>query len=443
MTSQTASDPNTVAYCQNCGRPLTAEERRLVSGAVYCEPCLAERLASAAPPPPGAGYTYTGATPTGAVPFPPRPGAPNPALAAMLGFIPGVGAMYNGQYAKGVVHLVVFAILVSLADQHGIFGILVAGWVFYQPFEAYHTARARRDGLPLPNPFGLNDIGERLGFGKSWPVPPVGSSTQQSPVPPSAAGPSDSSDPSDRSGPSGPFASPSPAYAWDPRSAPSQAEAPRPAEGSARASYAPPGYNSASYTSYNNVPPAPPYTGYSDGPTPEPFVAPRNNVPAGALWLIGLGVLFLIGNAGIFHGFPVHHLLPFLLMGGGLWLFLHKMRSTGESVTDDGSPHYRRRLFSALRGSVWIMLTGVLFFLDSFRILSWGRSWPLWIILAGVMTFLQRTVPPAFYRAPGPYPSPGPYAYGPTSPPPTPAASDPVPEPSTTAAPHDPEGRQI
>ena len=35
-------------------------------------------------------------------------------------------------------------------------------------FEAYHTATARRDGLPLPNAFGFNDVGERLGFGKTW-----------------------------------------------------------------------------------------------------------------------------------------------------------------------------------------------------------------------------------------------------------------------------------
>ena len=77
--------------------------------------------------------------------------------------------MYNGQYAKGVVHLIVFAILVSLANENGIFGLFIAGWVCYQVIEAHHTARARRDGTPLPNPFGLNDLGERLGFGKAWP----------------------------------------------------------------------------------------------------------------------------------------------------------------------------------------------------------------------------------------------------------------------------------
>ncbi|HEY3645339.1 MAG TPA: hypothetical protein VGM16_08380, partial [Gammaproteobacteria bacterium] len=95
---------------------------------------------------------------------------PNPGLAALLGLIPGVGAMYNEQYAKGVVHLIVFVILVSLAsDVNGVFGLLVAGWIFYMAIEAHHTARAKREGTPLPNPFGLNDIGERFGFGKAWP----------------------------------------------------------------------------------------------------------------------------------------------------------------------------------------------------------------------------------------------------------------------------------
>src|ERR1700758_2808767 len=89
--------------------------------------------------------------------------------------------MYNGQYAKGVAHLVIFAILDSLAHNvHDIFGLLVAGWIFYQVFDAYHTAKARRDGTPLPNPFGLNDIGDRMGFGRNWPgsaARPVTSST--------------------------------------------------------------------------------------------------------------------------------------------------------------------------------------------------------------------------------------------------------------------------
>ena len=41
-------------------------------------------------------------------------GTPNPAAAAVLGLIPGVGAMYNGQFFKGLIHVVIFAVLVSI-----------------------------------------------------------------------------------------------------------------------------------------------------------------------------------------------------------------------------------------------------------------------------------------------------------------------------------------
>src|SRR5271163_2741885 len=168
------------AFCQNCGKPLCQECTRVVGSAVFCEPCLAAKLAgTGAPAGPAADNSGFAAGPDAfGVRYNPTPGAPNPGLAALLGLIPGVGAMYNGQYAKGVVHLIVFAILVSLADEHGIFGLFIAGWMCYQVIEAYHTAKARRDDTPLPNPFGLNDLGERLGFGKSWPgashsVPPA------------------------------------------------------------------------------------------------------------------------------------------------------------------------------------------------------------------------------------------------------------------------------
>ena len=40
------------------------------------------------------------------------------AIALFLGFIPGVGAIYNGQYAKGLVHAVVFGLI-------GVFLVLI------------------------------------------------------------------------------------------------------------------------------------------------------------------------------------------------------------------------------------------------------------------------------------------------------------------------------
>ena len=145
-------DREAAAFCQHCGKPVCSECVRNVGSSIFCEPCLAARVAGAAPP---AGYGYTpapgtsgaaGYPPPGAASYPPAgppvgAGEPSPGLAALLGFIPGVGAMYNGQYAKGLAHLIVFAVLVSLP---GIFHLFILGWIFYMVFEAYHTAKARR-----------------------------------------------------------------------------------------------------------------------------------------------------------------------------------------------------------------------------------------------------------------------------------------------------------
>ena len=397
-------DRERVAFCQNCGKPLCQECTRTVGSAVFCEPCLAARLAAAGSPPPAGGtyttgpsggtYAYSGNEPgvnypvSGVIPPPTPPGAPNPGLAALLGFIPGVGAMYNGQYAKGVVHLVIFAILVSLADEHGIFGLFIAGWMCYQVIEAYHTAKARRDGTPLPNPFGLNDLGERLGFGRSWP------GTSHS-VPPAPFVPQDTA----RTATSDAAASSS----YTPPAAGYPPQQPSAAWGSPWESYAAP-----------PVAPIPPY-GTAAYPVDPNVNLPRNRFPAGALWLIGLGCVFLVGNAGLFHHFPIHRIIPFFLIGLGVWLFVHKMTGTGNGIADDGTPAYQYRLFSALRGSIWVILVGVLFLLDSFEILSWSHSWPLFIIVAGLMAVFQRTsfnsaaavaypygVPPASPAAPPP-----------------------------------------
>jgi TM2 domain-containing membrane protein YozV len=384
-------DRERVVFCQDCGKPLCQECTRTVGSAVYCEESLAARLAGGVSPgaaPTGSNVNYTV---PGAIPPPPLAGEPNPGLAALLGFIPGVGAMYNGQYAKGFVHLIVFIILVSLSDEHGIFGIFIAGWVFYQIIEAYHTARARRDGTPLPNPFGLNDLGERLGFGKSWPgtsshpgaIPPVPDATTTSAYPP-------------------PYA------AYPP---PSQ---PGPNWNNSWENYVPP------------VPPTPPYT-TPLYPVDQSLTPTRNRFPTGAIWLIGLGALFLIGNSSLFHGYPVHRLIPFLLIGFGVWIFVQKMTDTGNGFADDGTPAYRMRLFCALRGSVWIILIGVLFLLDSFNILTWRNSWPLLIITAGLMEIFRRVS----YNSVAAYPYPAPPVA------PTAAATPSTPVPST---PQDKEG---
>ena len=77
---------------------------------------------------------------------------------------PGVGAIYNGQYAKGLVHALIWGILMSIAHSHAgegmepVFGIMVAAWWFYMAFEAFHTARKRRMGEPVDEYSSLIDF---------------------------------------------------------------------------------------------------------------------------------------------------------------------------------------------------------------------------------------------------------------------------------------------
>jgi hypothetical protein len=224
-----------VAYCRTCGKALCEECKRDVMGAIYCEPCIAARLQ-------GASATTTGAVPPPTVGV---PGAPNPTIAGLLGFIPGVGAMYNGQFVKAFAHVLIFVMLIIAADNvSGVFGVLIAFFVFYMAFEAYKTAEAKRHGLPAPDPLGLDKMfGLQETTIHSTDVPPVVNTAAAYPP-----------------------VSPQPIQ-------PLQVEPPPP--------------------------------------------SPQDNAPIGAIVLIGLGVLFLLQNLGIFR---IHNLWPLFLIGVGLWL---------------------------------------------------------------------------------------------------------------------------
>jgi hypothetical protein len=273
---------NATAYCQNCGKALCAScVRNAAGGQVLCEPCWT------------AWHTYQ--QPFVGVPS----GSPSPTAAAVLGLIPGVGAMYNGQFMKGLLHVVIFAVLVSAAHVYGVFGILIAAWILYQSFEAYHTARARRDGQPLPDPLGLNEVGSWLGAGR-----------QQYPGHPGAA--PGAGDPNQPAGPG-----PSGAGYQPPYQTPYQAP-----------------FQGAPYqTPYQ--PYTPPAAGFTDpGAQPVPPIPPvppvgwRRREPIGAIVLIGLGVLFLLGQLDIFSGRLVEFTWPMLLIGLGVWMIVRRLEET-------------------------------------------------------------------------------------------------------------------
>jgi hypothetical protein len=92
---------------------------------------------------------------------PPGPSSgPNPVVAGILGAIPfGIGAIYNGQYAKGIAHLFIFVMLIygaNYADRWDwVFGIGIPFFIFYQIIDAVRTAKAIQAGQPAPDPMGL------------------------------------------------------------------------------------------------------------------------------------------------------------------------------------------------------------------------------------------------------------------------------------------------
>lgn len=101
---------------------------------------------------------------------------PSPGVAFVLGFIPGVGAIYNGQYAKGVLHVVVLGLLISIlssgasGELHPLIGMFTAVWFFYMAFEAYHTAKKRLAGEPVEEFSGLLRAGRQ---GGRFPLGPL------------------------------------------------------------------------------------------------------------------------------------------------------------------------------------------------------------------------------------------------------------------------------
>ena len=261
---------NATAYCQSCGKALCAGcVRNAAGGQILCEPCWT------------AWHSYQ-------QPFAAPAGSPSPSAAAVLGLIPGVGAMYNGQFIKGLVHVVIFAVLVSAAHIYGIFGIFIAAWVVYQSFEAYHTARARRDGQPLPDPLGLNEVGNWINPGARQQYPGPGGPGAVNPNP--VAG----------------QAQPGAGYQTPYQQAPYQA----PYQGG----YAPP----ATGTLDPGVPPVPPIP-------PVPPMGWRRKEPIGAIVLIGLGLLFLLGQLDIFSGRLIEFTWPILLIGLGVWLVVRRL----------------------------------------------------------------------------------------------------------------------
>lgn len=160
-----SSEANIIGYCRMCGKALDETNATAAEGTLYCTEHGPQAQASASTPPPlpiEPPSPYTAPAYHAAPPVPPRADARvSPGLAFILGFIPGVGAVYNGQYAKGLVHVVIFGSIISILSSGAargfepLFGLMIPTFVFYMCFEAYHTARKRRDGEMVDEFSGL------------------------------------------------------------------------------------------------------------------------------------------------------------------------------------------------------------------------------------------------------------------------------------------------
>jgi hypothetical protein len=249
-----------------------------------------------------------------ALPSGPRPSlntGPNPAVAGILaGFFPiGVGAVYTGQYAKGLSHLVIMVLLILGLGSDlpwyviTMLGIATGFFYVYQIIDAVRSAKAIQMGEPAPDPFGL---AATFGAGEKF-------------------------------------------------------------EGT--------------------------------------------KVPAGAVVLIGLGVLFLLLTAGLFE-FGLDRFWPLILIFLGVWLFAKQFGLISSNRALCQCQHCRTR---RLMGPAMLVTLGVLFLLDSVSHVSFGRTWPAILLVVGVVKLVQSNASTSGHVGPLP---PGSSGYPPPPPPP-------------------------
>lgn len=163
------SEVDAVGYCRNCGKAMCSTCVRPVRDVLYCEDCLATIMGIPGAIPavePGAGIP----APPAVAPVP-RRSVSSPGIAFVLGLFPGLGAVYNGEYNKALIHIVVFAaMIVGLSSDIGdsadvVLSLLLAGFVLYMAFDAMRVAKARNLGEVPTDPLES--------WSKNRPVGPI------------------------------------------------------------------------------------------------------------------------------------------------------------------------------------------------------------------------------------------------------------------------------
>jgi len=125
--------------------------------------------------------------------------------------------------------------------------------------------------------------------------------------------------------------------------------------------------------SYSGFHPRPPYSHF------------HSRTPVGALVLIGLGVMLLLGNIGFLRFYRVAEFWPAILIVIGGWLLADRWPRI--STGDVRGRHL-------LLGPAILLVLGFTFMGESLGWIGFGRSWPLILIVIGAVLLWQRTAPP-------------------------------------------------
>ena len=133
-----------VVNCNGCGKPLCPACDHRIKGFPFCQDCIVTGV-----------ELLRSRNQSSYVPYVKR--QVSPLVATILSLIcPGLGAAYNGQTSKGLVHFAVFVGLFQLATMVGmpLFVLGFVGMWLYAAVDAWRTARLIRSGL---TPDGAED----------------------------------------------------------------------------------------------------------------------------------------------------------------------------------------------------------------------------------------------------------------------------------------------
>lgn len=114
---------------------------------------------------------YSAQAESGAGDYPPPPprtraSTHSPGRAALCALVPGLGAVYNRQYQKAVVHFAVFAALARMGDANGIFIMAALAFYLFMMIDAYRSAEVIR--LRGPDAVLLDESDEEMRHLPLW-----------------------------------------------------------------------------------------------------------------------------------------------------------------------------------------------------------------------------------------------------------------------------------